>query len=206
MNININQISSVISKGLHIILFVGLFFLIRDQNGNISWLYTILGLLVLLFSMKIIDDMHGEDHKYNPMWKLRAFLTAVVPSSLIYLGLYLVIQNVINKYDIAFSLFILGVIGMWLAALVEENRRERKYSSSHIKKSTTIFFAVVMLIIAASILTDLQSGDKFLLMMVINSYIIPSLFIIFPILGLEKITSFNEMAKEAKENAKRYRY
>lgn len=207
MNINIiNQISSVISKGLHIILFVGLFFLIRDQNGNTSWLYTILGLLVLLFSMKIIDDMHGEDHGYNPMGKLRTFLTAIVPSSFIYLGLYLVIQNVINKRDIAFALFVLTFIGAGLGALIEEAKAKREYTSSHIRKSTTIFFAVVIIIIAASILADMQSRDKFILMMVINSYIIPSVFIIFPILGLVKLTYSAEMLKENAKKASRYRY
>lgn len=209
MNINIiNQISSVISKGLHIILFVGLFFLIRDQNGNTSWLYTILGLLVLLFSMKIIDDMHGEDHGYNPMGKLRTFLTAIVPSSFIYLGLYLVIQNVINNRDIAFALFVLTFIGAGLGALIEEAKAKakREYTSSHVRKSTTIFFAVVIIIIAASILADMQSRDKFILMMVINSYIIPSVFIVFPILGLVKIAYAAEMLKENAKQASRYRY
>jgi len=119
---NKNKNLATISKMFHAILFVGLFFFIKNQNGGISWTYIILGLVFLLISLKRIEDVYSC--KYNPLSKWRTFLTAVVPSFFIYLGLYLLVQNMCEPMYVSFILAV-STLMAFLLSLIKLNTYKR---------------------------------------------------------------------------------
>lgn len=116
MNNNYNV--STLSKALHAILFIGLFFFIRNENGSISWIYTILGLLTLLFSLK---TMEHACCKYNVLSKSKTFFTITVPSCFIYLGLYLLAQSMFNLAEISI-IFAASVLMAFFLSLINEKK------------------------------------------------------------------------------------